>query len=57
MELNIVENIELMNDVIEYKKIPASIYKNRNFTNKIPIAVLSVRNQENIVITTTALTK
>jgi hypothetical protein len=55
MELSIVENIEVANDVIEYKKIPTSIYKNRNFTNKIPIAVLSVRNQRNIVVTTTTL--
>ena len=57
MELIIVENAELTKDVIEYKKIPKAIYKNRNFSDKLNIPILNIRNQEKIVVATTTLTK
>ena len=56
-ELIIVENAELTKDVIEYKKIPKAIYKNRNFSDKLNIPILNIRNQEKIVVATTTLTK
>jgi hydroxymethylpyrimidine/phosphomethylpyrimidine kinase len=56
LELIIIKGDGLSNDVLEYKKIPKSISKNRYFTNEIPKGKLILKNNEKIVLSTTTIT-
>jgi hypothetical protein len=56
LELIIIKDDGLSDDVLEYKKIPKMISKNRYFTNEIPIAKLMLKNNEKIVLSTTTIT-